>query len=188
MTPDPAVELTDEELGARLLAATPTHEHRDPAVLRRWARVALEFGDELARQGVDADVTVEERTGGVTDEQVVLAEYHHRGRTVTVYTDSLDRVRAVAARRGWRVDPAALRAAAVAHEVAHHRLHGPLARELSRRLGHHAARLGRLRVRGHVAGADELVAHRYAHRVSGLDRSPLQLTAALADSLVPQGG
>ncbi|ACU37285.1 hypothetical protein [Actinosynnema mirum] len=182
--------MSDEDLAVALLAATPTHENRDPALLRRWARVALEFGDELAARPFPVDVRVVERDGGVRDGEVVLAEYHRRTGVATVHADALRRVRHVARQRGWDVDPGALRAAAVAHEVAHHRLHGPLARELKRRLGHHALRLGRVRVLGHVVGADELVAHRYAHRVSGLDRSPLALTAALADSLalVAQGG
>ncbi|GAA2689033.1 MULTISPECIES: hypothetical protein [Actinosynnema] len=182
--------MTDEELGAALLAATPTHEDRDPELLRRWARTALGFGDELAERGLPPDVRVVERDGGVRDGEVVLAEYHRRTGTAVVRTDALRRVRRIARERGWDVDPDALRTAAVAHEVAHHLLHGPLARELKRRLGHHALRLGRWRVLGHVAGADELVAHRFAHRVSGLGRSPLALTAALADSLalVAQGG
>ncbi|MZE72754.1 hypothetical protein GTW93_27940, partial [Streptomyces sp. SID5789] len=40
--------------------------------------------------------------------------------------------------------------------------------------------LGRLRVPGHVAGAEEVAAHAYARTVCGLGRSPLLLTAALA--------
>ncbi|MGQ4427627.1 hypothetical protein ACN6LL_002654, partial [Streptomyces violaceoruber] len=46
--------------------------------------------------------------------------------------------------------------------------------------GHSALRLGRLRVPGHVAGAEEVAAHAYARTVCGLGRSPLLLTAALA--------
>jgi hypothetical protein len=177
--------MTDEDLGVELLAATPTHENRDPAVLRAWARTALAFGDEMAGDGLDPDLVVQEKTGGIRDGEVVLAEYHRRTHVVTVYTDSLARVRKVAGLDEH--DAKALRTAAIAHEVAHHRLHGPLARELRVRLDHTAARIGRLRIRGHVAGADELVAHRYAHRVSGLRRSPLLLTAVLAESLGTRG-
>lgn len=43
------LEATDDvEFGVRLLANTPTHESRDPARLRQWARTADEFGAALA--------------------------------------------------------------------------------------------------------------------------------------------
>ncbi|CAM5495335.1 hypothetical protein SVIOM342S_01808 [Streptomyces violaceorubidus] len=61
-----------------------------------------------------------------------------------------------------------------------HLHHGPAKAELKRALGHSALRLGRLRVPGHVAGAEEVAAHAYARTVCGLGRSPLLLTAALA--------
>ncbi|WNV86825.1 hypothetical protein [Umezawaea sp. Da 62-37] len=172
--------MTDEDLAVALLRATPTHENRTEEQLRSWAATALEFADELPVE--PADVHVVEKSDGVTGGLVTLAEYDARTRTVTVHTDSLALLADVAARKGWTdVTPEALREAAVAHEVAHHRLHGGLARALRRRLDHVVCRVGSLKVRGHVVGADEVVAHRYAHRASGLRRSPLQLSAALAE-------
>jgi hypothetical protein len=176
-------ELSDVDLGARFLSETATHEGRSPEQLREWARTALEFGDELAaREDSAPDVVIRESDGGVRADEVVLAEYEHRQHTVTVYTGSLKLVGEVVAAAGWADDvtPEALREAVVAHEVVHHLLHGSGTRELNKRLGHTAARIGRFRVRGHVVGADELVAHRYAHRRSGLGRSPLLVNAALA--------
>jgi len=171
---------TDEDLAVALLRATPTHENRTQEQLRSWAVAALAFGDDLPLR--DPDVHVVEDANGVTGTVVTLAEYHARTHTVTVHTDSLALLADVAARKGWTdVTPDALRRAAVAHEVVHHRLHGGLARELRHRLDHVVCRIGALKVRGHVVGADEVVAHRYAHRASGLRRSPLQLSAALAE-------
>ncbi|MEV6609804.1 hypothetical protein [Kutzneria sp. NPDC051319] len=169
---------SDLDLATRLLRATPTHEHRAVEQLRAWAGVALAYGDELAA-GADidtGDVRVVEREGGVGDGELLLAEYS-RG-AVTLYTDSLRRVEELARAKGWPVTGESLRRAAVAHELAHHRLD---VRELNRRLGHTAARLGPFRVRGHVAGADEIAAHRFAHHRSGLGVSPLLITAALAE-------
>ncbi|HEY2062646.1 MAG TPA: hypothetical protein VGH57_30040 [Amycolatopsis sp.] len=167
---------TDLELAVALLRATPTHENRSEAQLRGWASIALAYGDELAAMPGDEDVRIVERDGGVRDGELLLAEY--RRATVTLYRDALSRMEKLAARKGWDVTPERLRTAAVAHELAHHRLD---VRELNRRLGHTAARLGPFRVRGHVAGADEIVAHRFAHLRSGLGVSPLRLTAALAE-------
>ena len=175
----------DLALAVRLLRETPTHENRTDAQLEHWAGVALEFGDELAADADHAPVRVEETSGQARPREVLLAEYHHRRHTVVVHTDGLARLAAAVARAGWTddADPARLRAAAVAHEVVHHRLHGPAGRVLRLRLDHCVARLGRLRWRGHVVGADEIVAHRYAHRRSGLRRSPLLLTSVLAAEL-----
>jgi hypothetical protein len=171
--------MNDEDLAVALLRATPTHENRSEAQLRSWASTALAFADELPVE--TPDVHVVEEAHGVTREVVTLAEYHHRKNTVTVHTDSLALVLEVAAHQGWGdVTTDALRTAAIAHEVVHHRLHGGLARELRHRLDHVVCRIGGLRLRGHVVGADEVVAHRYAHRVSGLRRSPLLLSAALS--------
>jgi hypothetical protein len=178
--------LDDVALAVGLLRDTPTHENRTAEQLERWARTALDFGDELAADpGLDLDVRVEETARPAPPGEVLLAEYHHRRHTVTVHTDGLARLADVVTRAGWTEDaaPERLRAAAVAHEVVHHRLHGPAGRALRLRLDHTAARLGPLRLRGHVVGADEIVAHRFAHRRSGLRRSPLLLTAALAASL-----
>lgn len=168
---------TDLDLAVALLRATPTHENRPEAQLRGWASIALAYGDELAAApDEDSGVRIVERDGGIRDGEVLLAEY--RRATVTLYRDSLARMEKLAARKGWDVTPECLRKAAVAHELAHHRLD---IRELNRRLGHTAARLGPFRVRGHVAGADEIVAHRFAHHRSGLGVSPLRLSAALAE-------
>ncbi|MFF1816779.1 hypothetical protein ACFVWG_05760 [Kribbella sp. NPDC058245] len=167
--------MNDLDLAVSLLRDTPTHENRTDEQLRSWARTALEYGDELADGTDDATVQIVEREGGVRKGELLLAE-HQRG-TVIVYTDSLRFAEKLARQRGWPVTRASLRQAAVAHEVAHHRLD---VRELNRRLGHTALRLGRFRLRGHVAGADEIAAHRFAHRRSGLAVSPLLLTAALA--------
>ncbi|MFD2469096.1 hypothetical protein [Amycolatopsis silviterrae] len=169
---------TDLDLAVDLLRATPTHENRSEEQLREWAAVALAYGDELAAgtdEGTDEDIQIVEREGGVRRDEILLAE-HHRG-TVTVYTDSLTHLAKLAAENGFQVSREALRTAAIAHELAHHRLD---VRELNRRLGHTALRLGPFRVRGHVAGAEEIAAHRFAHHRSGLDVSPLLLTTALA--------
>lgn len=165
---------TDLDLAVDLLRATPTHENRSEEQLREWAAIALAYGDELAA-GTDEDVHVVEREGGVRRDEILVAEHH--GGTVTVYTDSLTRLEKLAAEHGYQVSREALRKAAVAHETAHHRLD---VRELNRRLGHTALRLGPFRVRGHVAGAEEIAAHRFAHHRSGLSVSPLLLTTALA--------
>ncbi|MFC9692667.1 hypothetical protein ACFTSF_29220 [Kribbella sp. NPDC056951] len=167
--------MNDLDLAVGLLRDTPTHENRTGEQLRSWARTALEYGDELASTDTAVDIRVVEREGGVRKGELLLAE-HQRG-TVIVYTDALRRTEEVARERGWPVTRESLHRAAVAHEVAHHSLD---VRELNRRLGHTAARLGPFRLRGHVAGADEIAAHRFAHRRSGLAVSPLLLTAALA--------
>ncbi|WP_433696606.1 hypothetical protein [Nocardiopsis sp. CA-288880] len=190
---------SDEDLAAELLALTPTHEGRDPGQLRDWARTALAFGRELADTagagpagpgGAGAEVT-DRAAGGLRPGEVLLAEYLHRaaGDRVIVYADALDYARGVAQAAGWGRDfpRAALRGAALAHEEAHRMLHRGHGRELRRRLGHTALRLGPLRVRGHVAGADEIAAHAYAGRRGALRRSPLALTAAIAATLAHRG-
>ncbi|WP_405057939.1 hypothetical protein OG474_35110 [Kribbella sp. NBC_01505] len=167
--------MNDLDLAVGLLRDTPTHENRTDEQLQSWARTALEYGDELADTDTPVEIHVVEREGGVRKGELLLAE-HQRG-TVVVYTDALRRTEELARERGWPITRETLRRAAIAHEVAHHRLD---VRELNRRLGHTAARLGPFRIRGHVAGADEIAAHRFAHRRSGLAVSPLLLTAALA--------
>ncbi|MFE1025578.1 hypothetical protein ACFW5I_13570 [Streptomyces sp. NPDC058818] len=163
----------------RLLAATPTHEHRDPRLLRQWARAADEFGSALAP--VACTARIEERDGGL--ERGLLARYTSRPPTVELYTDTIALADRVVDARGWRAwyPPGSVRAAALAHEAVHaHLHHGPARAALKRALGHSALRLGRWRVAGHVAGAEEVAAHAYARTVCGLGRSPLLLTAALA--------
>jgi hypothetical protein len=169
---------SDLDLAIGLLRATPTHENRAEEQLRAWAGIALAYGDELAAGAGTDDITdhvpIVERSGGIGDGELLLAEYSHG--TVTIFADALNRVEELARAKGWPVTPESLRRAAVAHELAHHRLD---VRELNRRLGHTAVRLGPFRVRGHVVGADEIAAHRFAHHRSGLGVSPLLITAAL---------
>ncbi|MFC4565172.1 hypothetical protein ACFO4E_25225 [Nocardiopsis mangrovi] len=187
--------LDDVELAARLLAATPTHEGRSPERLREWARTALAVGAEMA-DDTDAadggtDLQVTESAGGLRRDEVLLAEYRHRARggTVVLYTDALDYAHGVAEAAGWAADfpREAVRAAALHHERAHRLLHGARGRELRRRLDHTAAAVGRLRIRGHVVGADEIAAHAYARRRGRMRRSPLLLTAALTTTLAHAG-
>ncbi|MFE6610593.1 hypothetical protein [Amycolatopsis sp. NPDC057786] len=167
--------MNDVELAVGLLRATPTHENRSDGQLRTWAEIALAYGDELADGSDSGEIQVVEREGGVSDGELLIAE-HQRG-SVILYTDALQQVEKLARARGWPVTRETLRRAAVAHELAHHRLD---VRELNRRLGHTAFRLGPLRLRGHVAGAEEIAAHRFAHHRSGLAVSPLLITTALA--------
>ncbi|MER7746296.1 hypothetical protein ABT013_13565 [Streptomyces bacillaris] len=188
-------ELDDTEFGVRLLAGTPTHETRDPALLRNWAATATEFGRELAASAPPAaDVPhparVVETTGGL--DRLLLARYASRPEpTVELFTDTIALGEHLVDVLGWRdrYPTGSLRAAALAHEHAHGLLHhDPRTRRALRdRLGHTALRLGRLRVPGHVAGADELAAHAYAGAVCGLGRSPLLLTAALMGAVQALG-
>ena len=186
------------DLAAGLLSLIPLHEDRDPERLREWAARALAFGRELAASAERAPAAdtartevVEEAVGGLAPGEVLLAEYLHRpsGDRIVVYTDALRHAHRVARAAGWGRDfpPSAVRRAALAHEEAHRMLHGARSRALRDRLGHDLLRLGPLRLRGHVAGADEIAAHAYAHARCGLRRSPLALTAAIAATLEHQG-
>ncbi|WP_432149564.1 hypothetical protein [Streptomyces sp. bgisy029] len=185
----------DAEFGVRLLANTPTHETRDEALLRQWASTATEFGRELAAVPPRTDASghptrVVETTGGL--DRLLLARYTSRPvPTVELFTDTLDLGEQLVDVLGWRdrYPTGSLRAAAVAHEQAHCLLHrDPRTRRALRdRLGHTALRIGRLRVPGHVAGADELAAHAYAGALCGLGRSPLLLTAALVSAVQALG-
>ncbi|WP_150237668.1 hypothetical protein [Nocardiopsis quinghaiensis] len=187
----------DEDLAADLLALTPTHEGRDRDRLRAWASAALRFGERMADEdagepGGTAAVEVSERaTGGLRPREVLLAEFVHRsaGDRVVVYTDALDYAHRVARAAGWGRDytRAALRGTALAHEHAHRMLHDGRGRALLRELDHVVLRLGPLRLRGHVVGADEIAAHAYARRRAGLRRSPVALTAAIAATLAHRG-
>ncbi|ASU59000.1 hypothetical protein CGQ36_16135 [Nocardiopsis dassonvillei] len=139
-----------------------------------------------------SDLRVEERAcGGLRPGEVLLAEYLHRasGDRVVVYADALDHAHRVARDAGWGRDltPAALRETALAHEHAHRMLHDGRGRALRRELDHVLVRLGPLRLRGHVVGADEIAAHAYARRRAGLRRSPIALTAAIAATLAHRG-
>ncbi|MCX5144959.1 MULTISPECIES: hypothetical protein [unclassified Streptomyces] len=169
----------DIAYGAELLASTPTHEGRDPELLRRWARAATEFGSAMAP--VECRARVVESSGGLA--LGLLARYHSRPvPTVELFTDTIALAEETIDAYGWRhwYPAGSVRAAALAHEAVHERLHhGPAKRELKQLLGHTVLRLGRHRVHGHVAGADEVAAHAYARTACGLGRSPLLLTAAL---------
>ncbi|APU15420.1 MULTISPECIES: hypothetical protein [Actinoalloteichus] len=191
-----SAETDDAEFGRRLLADSPTHEGRDPALLHRWATTATEFGTGLAEGDRDGETVRDRRrhqeplvvecTGGI--ERLLLARYVSRPvPAVELFTDTLALGEQLVEMLGWRewYAPGALRAAALAHEEAHRLLHedAGLRRALRDRLGHTVLRLGRLRVAGHVVGADELVAHGYAAARCGLGRSPLLLTVALAGAV-----
>ncbi|MFJ4714307.1 hypothetical protein [Streptomyces sp. NPDC088785] len=176
----------DVEHGARFLGSLALHEGRDPAQLRRWAAAAAAFGAGLAPCGADSRVRIVESTGGL--ERGLLARYTSRPPTVELYTDSVAAAERLVLAHGWRdwFPAGSVRAAALAHETVHERLHhGPGRAALKAALGHTVLRLGRLRVDGHVAGAEELAAHAYAQTVCGLGRSPLLLSAALAASAAP---
>ncbi|HEY3501148.1 MAG TPA: hypothetical protein VGN37_00020 [Actinocatenispora sp.] len=187
--------MTDETtLGARLLAALPTHEGRPDAVLRRWSAAAATLGADLARRYAGAavdevaaalSVAVTEGPGGVTAQELTLAQYVDRPPTVRVFTDAVARADAEVERLGWQAwfPPGAVRDAAVAHEIVHHLLHGPDRALLRRRLDHVLLRVGPVVLRGHVLGADELVAHSFARRLTGLPVSPLLISAALSADL-----
>ncbi|MFD6332323.1 hypothetical protein ACFWGI_22465 [Streptomyces niveus] len=176
-----ALEATDDvEFGVRLLANTPTHESRDPARLRQWARTADEFGAALAPVACTARVV--ESDGGL--DRGLLARYTSRPvPTVELFTDTLHLAEELIDQLGWRhwYPAGSTRAAAIAHEAVHEQLHhGPAKTALKRSLDHVVLRVGRRRLYGHVAGADEIAAHAHARTVCGLGRSPLLLTAALA--------
>ncbi|WP_079053003.1 hypothetical protein [Streptomyces phaeochromogenes] len=176
----------DIEWGVRLLAATPTHEGRDRELLRQWALRADEFGSRLAP--VPSTARVVERDDGL--ERMLLARYTSRPPTVELYTDMLALAEKLVDARGWRAwyPPGSVRAAALAHEAVHaHLHHGPAKAALKQALDHTVLRLGRHRLAGHVAGAEEVAAHAYARTVCGLGRSPLLLTAALRAELTRPG-
>jgi hypothetical protein len=180
MTTTGGLAATDDiEFGVRLLAATPTHEGRDRELLRHWATVATEFGAGIAPAPLRARVV--ERDGGL--EHGLLARYTSRPATVELYTDTLARAEALVDENGWRhwYPAGSVRAAALAHEAVHEQLHhGPAKAALKQALGHVLLRMGRRRLYGHVAGAEEIAAHAHARTACGLGRSPLLLTAALA--------
>ncbi|MCX4911633.1 hypothetical protein [Streptomyces sp. NBC_00878] len=174
---DPAAD--DLDLAVRLLAATPTHEGRDPVQLRHWAQAADAFGATLGPGPCRARIV--ERGDGL--EQALLARYTSRPATVELYTDTIERAEILIDELGWRAwyPVGSVRAAALAHETAHELLHAKDTKTaLKEAIGHSALRLGRFRILAHVAGAEEIAAHAYARTVCGLGRSPLLLTAALA--------
>ncbi|MGW7091681.1 hypothetical protein [Streptomyces sp. NPDC054874] len=184
-----ALEAEDDiEFGARLLANTPTHEGRDPELLRHWARTADAFGAALPP--VPATARIVESGGGLA--KGLLARYTSRPvPTVELFTDTLALADELIDLLGWRdrYPAGSVRAAAIAHEAVHERLHhGPAKKALKQALGHVVLRAGRHTLYGHVAGADEIAAHAHARTVCGLGRSPLLLTAALATAAEPRHG
>lgn len=178
----------DVAFGVRLLADTPTHEGRDPELLRHWARTADTFGASLPP--VAATARVVESDGGLA--KGLLARYTSRPvPTVELFTDTLALAEELIDLLGWRkwYPAGSVRAAAIAHEAVHERLHhGPARKSLKQALNHVVLRAGRHTLHGHVAGADEIAAHAHARTVCGLGRSPLLLTAALATAAEPQHG
>ncbi|MET8879204.1 hypothetical protein [Streptomyces rubiginosohelvolus] len=178
----------DVEFGVRLLRNTPTHERRDPALLRHWAATADAFGAGL--EPVAATARIVESDGGLA--KGLLARYTSRPvPTVELFTDTLALADELIDLLGWRhwYPAGSVRAAAIAHEAVHERLHhGPRKQDLKRALDHVVLRAGRHTLYGHVAGADEIAAHAHARTVCGLGRSPLLLTAALATAAEPQHG
>ncbi|MFD5318418.1 hypothetical protein [Streptomyces sp. NPDC127098] len=179
----------DTAFAVALLAGTPTHEGRDEETLRRWAVAAARFGAALAAEPADAGPPrVVERPGGLDGDPPLLARYRSRPEpTVELFTDTVALAEELIELLGWRAryPEGAVRAAAVAHEAGHHRLHEPAAkRRLRVALDHQLPLLGRWRRLGHVAGADEIAAHAYAGATLGLGRGPLLLTAALARAVV----
>ncbi|GAA3514619.1 hypothetical protein [Actinocatenispora rupis] len=181
-------------LGARLLATLPTHEGRPEPLLRRWSATAADLGAELADRYAGRTVDevaaalaldVVEETGGIAAGTLTLARYGGRPPTVRIHPDAVVRAEAEVTRRGWRTwfPPGAVRDAALAHELAHHLLHGADGPRLKRRLDHVLLRVGPVVLRGHVLGADELVAHAFARRLCGLAASPLLISAALSADL-----
>lgn len=178
-------DLDDIALAVRLLAATPTNEGRDPELLRQWAGAATAFGAALDL--VPCTARVVESDGGM--ESGLLARYTSRPSAVELYTDTIAAAEDLIERLGWRhwYPPGSVRAAAIAHEAVHERLHHSRARTALRRsIGHVVLRLGDHRMYGHVVGADEIAAHAYARKSCGLGRSPLLLTAALAAASGPR--
>lgn len=188
----PLLAMDDAELGARLLASMPMHTLRSTDRLVQWARVAVDFGHELARRHpdtVDAEtwareqgISIVENDDPVATDQMVIAQFGTRPPTIRLYRATLDFADTVLDALGWRAyyPDQVLRSLAIHHEIAHRLVTGDTGRELKRRLANVVVRIGPLALNGHVLGADELVAHGFAHeRVPDLRRSPVLLTAAL---------
>jgi hypothetical protein len=186
-------DVDEAELGARVLAALPTHESRPVGLLREWAEVASRFGaelaDEAAASGADSLVSqvglpVVHSAGGLTRTQLTLAQYGTRPPAVRVYSDAVAVAEEVVELLGWRAwfPPGLVRDIGVCHEVAHHLVHGRPGAALKRRLGHVLIHMGPITVRGHVIGAEEIAAHSFAQAVCRLPKSPLLITLALQEA------
>jgi hypothetical protein len=187
---EPLAQLTDEALGAQLLAASPL-QTRPPEQLRQWSRTCVDFGQELSEAAGPApdEQTWSARHGVEIIEQadqspqpLVIAQYTTRPPRIVLYREAVRFAEAVIDILAWRTDfgDQPVRSLAVQHEIAHRTLDGPAARELGRRLGLRSLRLGPIHLAGHVLGADELVCHAYAqHQLSSIHRSALALAVAL---------
>jgi hypothetical protein len=189
-------DLDEAELGARVLAALPTHESRPAGLLREWAEAASRFGTELADEagasgvsGADSLVSqvglqVVQEAGGLTRTRLMLAQYGTRPPAVRVYSDAVAVAEEVVELLGWRdwFPPGSVRDIGVCHEVAHHLMHGRSAAALKRCLGHVVLHMGPVTVRGHVIGADEIAAHSFARAICGLPKSPLLINLALKEA------
>jgi hypothetical protein len=191
----PLLALDDAELGGRLLAGSSVHAQRPAEQLVSWARIAVDFGHELAQrhpEAADAEtwaraerISIVESDDPAAAEQMVIARFTTRPASILLYRATLEFADTAVDTLGWRADyPAGvLRSLAVHHEIAHRLVTGDHGRELKRRLAHQVVRLGPLSLSGHVVGADELVAHGFAHeRLAELRRSPVVLTAALNEA------
>jgi hypothetical protein len=186
--------LDEAVLGARLLAALPTHESRPASLLREWTGLASRLGAELADEaggagpeGLAAQAglpIIQEADGGLTRTSLTLAQYGTRPPAIRIFGDATAVAEDVVGALGWRAwfPPGSVRDVAVCHEVAHHLLHGPAAAALKRRLDHVLLRMGPVTVRGHVVGADEIAAHSFARSVCLLPKSPLLITLALQEA------
>jgi hypothetical protein len=186
-------DLDEADLGARVLTTLPTHESRPIGLLREWAEVASRFGAELADEaavsGADSLVSqvglqVVHAAGGLTRTRLTLAQYGTRPPAVRVYSDAVAVAEEIVELLGWRAwfPPGSVRDIGVCHEVAHHLLHGRPAAALKRRLGHVLLHMGPITVRGHVIGADEIAAHRFAQAICRLPKSPLLINLALKEA------
>jgi hypothetical protein len=186
-------ELDEAGLGARVLAALPTHESRPPGLLRQWAGLADRFGAELANEaaatGPDSlaarvGLQVVQTAGGLARTRLTLAQYGTRPLAVRVYGDAVAVAEEIVELLGWRTwfPVGSVRDIGVCHEVAHHLLHGRRAAALKKRLGHVLLQAGPIVVRGHVIGADEIAAHSFARAVCRLPKSPLLITLAVKEA------
>jgi hypothetical protein len=185
--------LDEAGLGARVLAALPTHESRPAGLLREWAETASRFGAELADEAAvsgagslvsQVGLRVVQEAGGLTRTCLTLAQYGTRPPTVRVFSDAVAVAEEVVELLGWRgwFPPGSVREIAVCHEVAHHLLHGRPGAALKECLGHVVLHMGPITVRGHVIGADEIAAHSFAQAVCRLPKSPLLISLALKEA------
>lgn len=183
-------DVSDVELGARLLRGTPTNESRDHEELSRIGRAVQALGAELAGTdaatgtsyscGTDGAPQVRERHDGLAADAPVIARYQPRRGRIDLYVDVIEYCEKVVRLLGWQdlFPPGCVREAALAHEHAHELLAHRHASALRRATGVVALRIGRHTRYAHVAGADELAAHAYAQAALGLPRSPLLVTTA----------